>query len=117
MALDLVKQSIEISNQYRRKTTLTESFGRILKRTDYNLYTEGISFFYWVWDWFYFSSTQYLEQIHAELCYAESMLLKAVLTFTEDETLMSFVKGGLKIRSCYQSYKYTLQLLAVLKRK
>ncbi len=65
----------------------------------------------------FFICSQYLEQIHAELCYAESMLLKAVLTFTEDETLMSFVKGGLKIRSCYQSYKYTLQLLAVLKRK
>ncbi|XP_046644952.1 tetratricopeptide repeat protein 39B-like isoform X2 [Daphnia pulicaria] len=91
VALDLVKQSIEISNQYRRKTTLTESFGRILKRTDYNLYTE--------------------EQIHAELCYAESMLLKAVLTFTEDETLMSFVKGGLKIRSCYQSYKECWNML------
>lgn len=42
LAMDLVKQSIEISNQYRRKTTLTESFGRILKRTDYNLYTEGM---------------------------------------------------------------------------
>ncbi|XP_046440648.1 tetratricopeptide repeat protein 39B-like [Daphnia pulex] len=91
VALDLVKQSIEISNQYRRKTTLTESFGRILKRTDYNLYTE--------------------EQIHAELCFAESMLLKAVLTFTEDETLMSFVKGGLKIRSCYQSYKECWNML------
>ncbi len=45
------------------------------------------------------------EQVHAELCYAESLLFKAVLTFTEDETLISFVKGGLKIRSCYQSYK------------
>lgn len=45
------------------------------------------------------------DQVHAELCYAESVLLKAVLTFGEDETLMSFVKGGLKIRSCYQSYK------------
>ncbi len=41
VALDLAKQSIEISNQYRRKTTLTESFGRILKKTDYNSYTEG----------------------------------------------------------------------------
>ncbi len=56
---------------------------------------------------------QILEQIHAELCYAESMLLKAVLTFTEDETLMSFVKGGLKIRSCYQSYKYVKNVNAM----
>lgn len=53
------------------------------------------------------------DQIHAELCYAESMLLKAVLTFTEDETLMSFVKGGMKIRSCYQSYKYKFSDITV----
>ena len=46
------------------------------------------------------------EQIHAELCYAESLLFQAVLTFTEDENLFGFVRGGLQIRSCYQSYKY-----------
>lgn len=45
------------------------------------------------------------EEIHAELCYAECLLLRAVLTFMEDETLISFLKGGMKIRACYQSYK------------
>jgi len=41
-ASDLVKHSIEISNQYRKKSTISESFGRILKKPDYNTYTEGI---------------------------------------------------------------------------
>jgi len=90
-ASEIVKISIDKSNKYRRKNTLSESFGRMLKKTDYNVYTE--------------------EQIHAELCYAESLLLKAVLTFTEDENLVSFVRGGLKIRSCYQSYKECWNIL------
>jgi hypothetical protein len=47
----------------------------------------------------------FAEEIHAELCYAEALLLKSMLTFVEDETLVSFIKAGLKIRSCYNSYK------------
>jgi len=91
-ASEVVKFSIEKSSKYRRKNTLSESFGRMLKKTDYNSYSE--------------------EQIHAELCYAESLLFKAVLTFTEDENLISFVRGGLKIRSCYQSYKECWNMLS-----
>lgn len=47
----------------------------------------------------------FAEEIHAELCYAEALLLKSMLTFVEDETLVSFIKAGLKIRSCFNSYK------------
>ena len=45
------------------------------------------------------------EEIHAELCYAECLLLRALLSFVQDENLLSFVKGGLKIRECYKIYK------------
>jgi hypothetical protein len=45
------------------------------------------------------------DEIHAELCYAECLLLRALLTFVQDENLISFVKGGLKIRECYKVYK------------
>lgn len=45
------------------------------------------------------------EEVHAELCFAESLLLKALLSFIEDETLVSFIRAGLKIRSCFNSYK------------
>ena len=66
--MDLVKQSIEISNQYRRKTTLTESFGRILKRTDYNLYTEGIQFLIRSWLKFNFVLVLRTNSRRAVLC-------------------------------------------------
>lgn len=33
-------------------------------------------------------------------------MFRAVLTFFYDETFASLVKGALKIRSCYQSFKY-----------
>ena len=64
-------------------------------------------------------------EIHAELVYAECLLLKvrsnlssyhhrcnykkkqAMLTVCEDETLTSFLKAGLKVRQCYISFKVT----------
>ncbi len=63
----------------------------MLKKTDYDSYTEV--------------------ELHAELCYAETLLLKAVLTLCEDETLVSFVKAGLKVRTCYQSFRECWSIL------
>ncbi|KAI1727875.1 tetratricopeptide repeat protein 39B [Ditylenchus destructor] len=51
------------------------------------------------------------EQIHAELCYAESLMFRAILTFFYDESLVSFIKGSFKIRSCYQSFKECHRIL------
>jgi Protein of unknown function (DUF3808) len=48
---------------------------------------------------------EFSEEVHAELCYAEALLLKSVLTFIEDETLVSFIRAGIKIRSCFNSYR------------
>ena len=45
-------------------------------------------------------------ELHAELCYAEAQLERALLTFIQDENLINFVKGSLKIRAGHQSYKY-----------
>jgi len=57
-------------------------------------------------------SDQYSElELHAELVYAECLLLKAMLTVCEDETLVSFVKAGLKIRQCYVSFKECWNIL------
>ena len=49
-------------------------------------------------------------EVHSELVYAECLLLRSILTFIQDENLVSFIKGGLKIRSCYQSYKECLRI-------
>ena len=104
VASEAMKQCIGVCNRYRKKSTFSESLGKIVKRTNYDSYTPGML------------DVQshcrceinlplFSEEVHAELCYAESLLLKSILTFIEDETLVSFIRAGLKIRSCLASYK------------
>ncbi|KAI8509647.1 Tetratricopeptide repeat protein 39B [Branchiostoma belcheri] len=50
-------------------------------------------------------------EIHSELCYAECLLQRACLTFVEDESLINFVKGAFKIKSCHSCYKQCLYIL------
>lgn len=50
-------------------------------------------------------------EAHAELCYAEMLLLKSILTFVEDETLKNLLVGGMKIRSCFNCYKVCAEIL------
>uniref|UniRef100_A0A8C9V648 Tetratricopeptide repeat domain 39A n=1 Tax=Scleropages formosus TaxID=113540 RepID=A0A8C9V648_SCLFO len=52
-----------------------------------------------------------VKELHAELCYAECLLQRAALTFLQDENMISFIKGGIKVRNSYQTYK---ELHAVL---
>ncbi|XP_073994781.1 tetratricopeptide repeat protein 39B-like [Rhodnius prolixus] len=91
-ASQALKGCISLCNYYRRKLTLSESIGKmIVKKSNY----EHVS----------------SEEIHAELCYAEALLLKSLLAFIEDETLVSFIKAGMKIRSCFNSYKECSNIL------
>uniref|UniRef100_A0AAQ5YBB5 Tetratricopeptide repeat domain 39A n=1 Tax=Amphiprion ocellaris TaxID=80972 RepID=A0AAQ5YBB5_AMPOC len=46
-----------------------------------------------------------LVQLHAEVCYAECQLQRAALTFLQDESMVSFIKGGIKVRNSYLIYK------------
>ncbi|CAG9864886.1 unnamed protein product [Phyllotreta striolata] len=86
-----LKSSMSVCNRFRKKTTFGESLGKVVRRSNYELYTQT--------------------EAHAELCHAEAMLLKSTLTFIEDETLASFIKAGIKIRSCFNSYKDCHQIL------
>lgn len=86
-AVKAVKRSVQVCNQQRKKTGVIQT----LTGTNYQELTE--------------------EQCHAELCYAECLIERALLTFVQDENLISFVKGSLKIRACYNSYKQCLKIL------
>ncbi|XP_045482719.1 tetratricopeptide repeat protein 39B-like isoform X1 [Harmonia axyridis] len=86
-----LKDSIRVCNRYRKKNTLGESLGKMVRRNNFDQFTE--------------------EEAHAELCYAECLLLKSMLTFIEDETLASFIKAGFKIRSCFNCYRDCQQIL------
>ncbi|XP_019874589.1 tetratricopeptide repeat protein 39B isoform X2 [Aethina tumida] len=86
-----LKQSLIVCNRFRKKNTIGESLGKMVKKNNFDQFTEL--------------------EAHAELCHAECLLLKSMLTFMEDETLSSFIKAGIKIRSCYNSYKDCQQIL------
>lgn len=44
-------------------------------------------------------------EVHAELCYAEALLMTALITFLEDQNFLNLVRGAFRIRTCFQSYK------------
>nr|XP_023405427.1 tetratricopeptide repeat protein 39A [Loxodonta africana] len=71
--------------RHRKKSSVTDSFSSLVHRTTMDKFTEG--------------------EIHAEVCYAECLLQRAALTFLQDENMVSFIKGGIKVRNSYQTYK------------
>ncbi|KAH3695481.1 hypothetical protein DPMN_082941, partial [Dreissena polymorpha] len=91
-AIQAIKRSLIVCNKQRRKISIFGSFSSVASKNSYNELTT--------------------EEIHAELCYAECLLIRALLTFIQDENLISFVKGGLKIRECYRVYKDCAKILA-----
>lgn len=90
-ASETLKNSMSVCSKLRKHTSITQNIGKMVKKINYDTYTN--------------------EEVHAELCYAEMLLLKSMLTFVEDETLVSFVKAGLKIRTCFLSYKECMTIL------
>lgn len=89
-AYEVVKHSTSICNRHRRKSGFMDSLYK--QKTYYDDLTK--------------------EQVHAELCYAECLLERALLTFIQDENLINFIKGSLRIKSCYNSYKECVQILS-----
>uniref|UniRef100_A0A0N4UUK4 Tetratricopeptide repeat protein 39B n=1 Tax=Enterobius vermicularis TaxID=51028 RepID=A0A0N4UUK4_ENTVE len=94
-------------------TTLLDSIGEARKALDLFLNNkfeeaEGMIMF------FFFEVAKcsfFLEELHAELCYAELLLFHAVLTFLHDESLTNFIRGAFRIRSCFQSFRECQKLL------
>ncbi|EDO39024.1 predicted protein, partial [Nematostella vectensis] len=91
IAVESMKTALDVCQKERHKNSWSESFSS------------------WIWNPSYDSLTE--QERHAELCYAECLLQRALLTFIQDENLISFIKGALKIRSCYQSYKTCMDMV------
>ncbi|XP_039614131.1 tetratricopeptide repeat protein 39B isoform X1 [Polypterus senegalus] len=89
--ISTMNEALRICQKFRKKNTVVDSISSIV----------------------YKHSTDQLkeEEMHAEICYAECLLQKAALTFVQDENMINFIKGGLKIRTSYQIYKECQQLL------
>ncbi|XP_007114774.2 tetratricopeptide repeat protein 39B isoform X1 [Physeter macrocephalus] len=94
--ISAMKDALQTCQKYRKKSTVVESFSSLLSRGSLEQLTE--------------------EEMHAEICYAECLLQKAALTFVQDENMINFIKGGLKIRTSYQIYKECLSILHVIQK-
>ncbi|CAF0813631.1 unnamed protein product [Rotaria sp. Silwood1] len=44
------------------------------------------------------------DELHAKLVYAEALLIRALLTFIQDQGLFSFISGALKIKECHDLF-------------
>nr|XP_020032137.1 tetratricopeptide repeat protein 39B isoform X2 [Castor canadensis] len=94
--ISAMKDALQTCQKYRKKCTVVESFSSLLSRGSLEQLSE--------------------EEMHAEICYAECLLQKAALTFVQDENMINFIKGGLKIRTSYQIYKECLSILQVIQK-
>ncbi|KAM8773453.1 tetratricopeptide repeat protein 39B-like [Acanthopagrus schlegelii] len=83
-AMTSLRESLQTCERFRKKTGIMETLASFWYRQPAESLTE--------------------EEMHAELCYAEVLLQKAALTFL-DESIIGFIKGGMKIRNSYQIYK------------
>ncbi|XP_062985313.1 tetratricopeptide repeat protein 39B isoform X2 [Elgaria multicarinata webbii] len=89
--LATMKEALQTCQKFRKRNTVVESLSSLVLKQSVDQLSE--------------------EEMHAELCYAECLLQKAALTFVQDENMINFIKGGLKIRTSYQIYKECHQVL------
>ncbi|XP_044046902.1 tetratricopeptide repeat protein 39B-like isoform X1 [Siniperca chuatsi] len=83
-AMTSLRESLQTCQSFRKKTGIVETLTSLWYRQPVENLTE--------------------EEMHAELCYAEVLLQKAALTFL-DESIIGFIRGGMRIRNSYQIYK------------
>ncbi|XP_068445148.1 tetratricopeptide repeat protein 39B-like [Clinocottus analis] len=93
-AMASLGESLQTCQKFRKKTGIVETLTSLWTRQPADNLTE--------------------EEMHAELCYAEVLLQKAALTFL-DETIIGFIKGGMRIRNSYQIFKDCQALANVTK--
>lgn len=92
-AMVTIKEALQTCQRFRKKSSVVGSISSLVtKHSSENLKKE---------------------EMHAEICYAECLLQKATLTFVQDENMISFIKGGLKVRTSYQIYKDCQNLLSL----
>ncbi|XP_075038163.1 tetratricopeptide repeat protein 39A isoform X2 [Mixophyes fleayi] len=80
-----MKDAQSVCQRFRKRSTVADSFNNLVHGQSLDQFTE--------------------DEIHAEVCYAECLLQRAALTFLQDENMVSFIKGGIKVRNSYQTYK------------
>ncbi|XP_078252072.1 tetratricopeptide repeat protein 39B isoform X3 [Rhinoraja longicauda] len=90
-AIATLKEALQTCQKFRKKNSVVESLSHLVLKQGTDRLTE--------------------EEMHAEMCYAECLLQKAALTLVQDENMMSFIKGGIKIRTSYNIYRECQQIV------
>ncbi|XP_063686931.1 tetratricopeptide repeat protein 39B-like [Bolinopsis microptera] len=81
-----IDAAMQVINSYRHKDNMVSYLMSYVKNRDFSTFAEL--------------------EVHAELLYAETLLVRAILTFAEDQdSLVSFVKGAFKIKTAHSLYK------------
>ncbi|XP_060914063.1 tetratricopeptide repeat protein 39B-like [Labrus mixtus] len=93
-AMTSLREALQTCQSFRKKTGIVETLTSLWYRQTADNLTE--------------------EEMHAELCYAEVLLQKAALTFL-DESIIGFIKGGMRIRNSYQIFKECQTMASVTK--
>ncbi|XP_001364811.2 tetratricopeptide repeat protein 39B-like [Monodelphis domestica] len=91
MANTTIKEVLTTCNSFRRKSSVMNSMSRLIYKHEITVLKE--------------------EEIHAELCYAQSLSLKAAVALLKNETLFGFLKAGISFGLSYQIYKDCQELL------
>ncbi|XP_063061504.1 tetratricopeptide repeat protein 39B-like isoform X2 [Engraulis encrasicolus] len=94
-AIDALEEAIVTCQRFRRKVTFVEAISNMITGRTVEQMTE--------------------DERHAELCYAEVLLLRATLAFLEDESVIGFLKGGMKMRASYQAFRHCQDMLNAYK--
>ncbi|XP_051009226.1 tetratricopeptide repeat protein 39B-like [Acomys russatus] len=93
IGMDAVKEALKTCNNFRKRPRIM-TLSRLVSRQGIKSIKE--------------------EELHAEVCYAECLILKCAITFIQDDSLLNFLKSGLNVGSSYQIYKDCQQVLALM---
>ncbi|XP_037384096.1 tetratricopeptide repeat protein 39B-like [Talpa occidentalis] len=90
LGMTAAKDALKTCNNFRRKSRMM-SFSRAVSKQGIKAIKE--------------------EELHAEVCYAECLILKSTVTFIQDDSMLSYLKNGFSAGSSYQIYKNCQQVL------
>ncbi|XP_025723879.1 tetratricopeptide repeat protein 39B-like [Callorhinus ursinus] len=90
IGMTATKEALKTCNSFRRKSRMT-SFSHLVSKQGIKAIKE--------------------EELHAEVCYAECLILKSTITFIQDDSMFGFLKSAINIGLSYQIYKDCQQVL------
>ncbi|XP_055474663.1 tetratricopeptide repeat protein 39B-like [Psammomys obesus] len=93
IGINAAKDALKTCNNFRKRPRMT-TLSRLVSRQGINSIKE--------------------EELHAEVCYAECLILKSAITFIQDDSLLSFFKSGMNFGSSFQIYKDCQRVLALM---